>query len=243
MINLNKINKEAPELLDIARTAAISLEKNKLAMARAKVGVMMDYSISMDSRYRSGEVQRVLNKVLPLALAWDDDGEIDFGVFDSSAQFLGTVNLGNYSNAVQELTSNRRMGSTNYAEAFTKTMEYYNLKPAPKKLFKKSEPVTSDIPVFMIFLTDGSPNSREAAVSALKEASHAPIFWKFISVGNESFDFLQKLDDLTGRLIDNADYKHLGNNIDDVPNDKLIDALLEEFNDWMVQAKTKGLLS
>lgn len=243
MINLNKINKEAPELLDIARTASISLEKNKLAMARAKVGVMMDYSISMTNRYNSGEVQRVLNKVLPLALAWDDDGEIDFGVFDSKADFLGTVNLGNYSNAVQNLTAGRRMGSTNYAEAFTKTMEYYNVKPAPKKMFKKAEPVSSDVPIFMIFLTDGSPNSRELAVSALKEASNAPIFWKFISVGNESFEFLQKLDDLKDRLIDNADYKHLGNNIDDVPNDQLIDALLEEFSDWMTQARTHGLLT
>lgn len=242
MINLNKINKEAPELLDISKTVSISLEKNKLAMVKAKFGVMMDYSLSMQGRYLSGEVQRVLNKVLPLALAWDDDGEIDFGVFDHKADFLGAVNLNNYRTAVKDMTANRRMGSTNYAEAFSKTLEYYNLKPTPKKLFKKAEPATSDIPVFMLFLTDGAPNSQEDAIRALKEASNAPIFWKFISVGRESFDFLQKLDDLKDRFIDNADYKHLGDSVDSIPDAQLIDWLLEEFEPWMGEARAKGLL-
>lgn len=241
MIDLNKINKEAPELINLSKQTSIILEKKKLTSVKAQVGIITDFSGSMRKRYKSGEIQRVINRILPLAQAFDDDGEIDFAVFDTTADFLGTINLKNYRNAVEEFTAGRHMGKTNYAEAIEKTMDYYGFKAYG--LIREPRIISADIPVFMIFLTDGSPDSRKNAKSALIEASYVPIFWKFISVGDESFDFLQKLDDLKNRLVDNADYKHLGNNIDGVSDDNLIEELLEEFNDWMRDAHARGILS
>lgn len=241
MINLNKINNEAPELIDLSKKTAIILEKRKLAFVTAKVGAMLDFSGSMRQRYKSGEIQRAINRILPLAQSFDDDGEIDFGVFDTEADFLGTVNLKNYHNAVEEYTANRHMGRTNYADAIEKTMDYYEFKPYG--LVREPKIVSSSTPVFMIFLTDGSPDSKKKAKDALIESSYMPIFWKFLSVGDESFDFLQNLDDLPNRVVDNADYKHLGNNIDAISDETLIEWLLEEFNDWITDSKLKGILN
>lgn len=240
MINLNKINNEAPELINLTKQTAIILEKRNLATTQAKVGFISDFSGSMRKRYKSNEIQRVINRILPLAQAFDDDGEIDFAVFDTTADFLGTINLRNYRNSVEELTTGRHMGKTNYADAMEKTMDYYGFKPYG--LYNPPTIVSAETPVFMVFITDGSPDSRKKAKEMLISSSYMPIFWKFLSVGEESFDFLQKLDDLEGRVVDNADYKHLGNDIDAIPDSQLIEWLLEEFKPWLADAQAKGII-
>ena len=57
--------------------------------------------------------------------------------------------------------------------------------------------------------------------------------------GIERFDFLQKLDDLSGRVIDNADFFHL-NDLASISDEQLYDRLLTEFLGWLKQEKEKG---
>ena len=80
-------------------------------------------------------------------------------------------------------------------------------------------------PVLAIFLTDGAPDSKPQAVEELTKASYAPVFWQFLSIGSENIPFLQKLDDLDGRYIDNADYKPVGN-VDTISDDELFNMIL-----------------
>jgi hypothetical protein len=260
-ISLDKVQSTAPGLVDLAKTAKVSLEKRNLFGTRAKVAVVMDYSGSMTREYREGRVQKLTERILALATQLDDDGSIDFFVFDSTAAHLGEVPLDNYAGAVDRLTQGRRMGTTDYAGAFRVVRDHFGFAPPKplvtekKGLFGRKKKVEGAVdvalpdnlrpasePVFAIFLTDGAPNSKPQAVQALIEVSTAPIFWKFLSIGRESFDFLQKLDDLEQRVIDNADYKPIGS-IDALSDEQLIDALLDEYGEYVAEAKRLGMLA
>lgn len=251
-ISLDKVEQQAPGLLSLVKEAKLSIDKYGLNGQRAKVAVVWDHSGSMFNEYRSGAMQALTEKVLSLATQLDDDGAIDFFLFDSRADYVGEVTLGQYAGAVERFTKGRHMGTTDYAAAFYAVRDHFfpSHKPAPEKkgLFgrtKKVEPaVTTPVtePVFAIFLTDGAPNSKPAAVKAITEVSTAPIFWKFLSIGREDFTFLQKLDDLEERFVDNADYKNLGPSVAGLNDAKLFDDLLDEYPTWLAEVRQKGLI-
>ncbi len=249
-ISLDKISKQAPSLLKNAEIAAETIDKARLNGQTAKVAVVLDYSGSMSREYQSGSMQRLTEKVLALGTQFDDDGSIDFFVFDSGAAHLGEIGINDFPGSVARLTKNRRMGTTNYAEAFLKVRGHFGFSPsAPvKKGFfsglRKAQPSSTgpaDQPVYALFLTDGSPDSAKDAVEALTEVSTAPIFWKFLSIGPSKMAFLQKLDDLEQRFVDNADYQHVGN-VDTVPEAELFGLMLEEFPEWLTEVRSKGLI-
>lgn len=252
-ISLSKVEQQAPALLSLAKKAQFSLSKHDLDGTRAKVALVLDYSGSMNQLYRAGSMQTLAEKVLSLGVQLDDDGAIDLFVFDSGSAYLGEIKLDDYQGSIDRLRGNRHMGTTNYAAAFLAVRNHYfgsaydNAAPVEKKgLFGRSKPASSpvspaDTPVYAVFLTDGSPDSKPAAVKALTDVSYAPIFWKFLSVGSEEMPFLQKLDDLNERFIDNADYKPVGN-VDNIAPAALYDLLLDEYSSWLSEARTKGLI-
>lgn len=281
-ISFNKIKEDAPELLSLAKLSRVEISKKELDGHRAKVVLVMDFSISMDNtgQYKSGKMQRLAEKVLAVATGFDDDGDIDFFVFDTEAAYLGAIALNDYKGAVDRLTKGRRKGSTNYAAAFRAVRDHFGF-PVPQVVVApQAAPVASapqakgflgglkkaissaveagttatatptyvpatnspaEIPVFAVFLTDGGPNSRPEAVQALTEVSTAPIFWKFLSIGPENMAFLQKLDDLTERFIDNADYQPIGD-VDSISDKELFDLLLVEYPTYLKEARAKGLI-
>ena len=260
-ISLDKVESTAPGLVSLAKTAKVSLEKRNLFGSRAKVAVVMDYSGSMSREYSSGRVQNLTERILALATQLDDDGAIDFFVFDSSAAYLGEVPLDNYAGAVTRLTAGPPHGHHRLRRRLPRRARPLRLRTAQdrrsgekKGLFGRKKKVEGAVdvalpdglrpanePVFAIFLTDGAPNSKPQAVQALIEVSTAPIFWKFLSIGAESFEFLQKLDDLEERVIDNADYKPIGS-IDALSDEALIDALLDEYGEYVTEARRLGMI-
>lgn len=278
-ISFAKIQETAPDLLNLSKVSRVELSKKNLDGAKAKVVLVVDYSFSMASEYHKGKVQRLAEKVLAISTGLDDDGEIDFFVFDSGAAHLGVVSLADYKGAVDRLVAARSMGSTNYAAAFLAVRDHFGFprpiitQPAPpappetsvsgaskaflggmKKFLVGNSPadfipitVTPvptppvEMPVFAIFLTDGSPDSRDQATNALIEVSTAPIFWKFLSIGPDPMEFLQELDDLTERNIDNADYQPIGD-VEGISDKELFKALLEEYPEYVVKARAKGMI-
>jgi hypothetical protein len=252
-ISLTKIEQEAPELLTLAKKADSAVSLHRLRGQKSKVALCLDFSGSMRNDYRSGSMQRLAEKALALATQLDDDGAIDLFLFDSTAEYVGEVTLANFRGIIDKLTSGRRMGTTNYADTFRKVVAHYKLTPEASEvksggfggMFKKSAagfaPRTSpvDEPVLAIFLTDGAPDSKPQAVEELTKASYAPVFWQFLSIGSESIPFLQKLDDLDARYIDNADYKPVGN-VDTISDDELFNMILDEYPAWVVEQRKRG---
>lgn len=250
-ISLDKIQQQAPGLLSLAKEAKTSIDKYNLNGQKAKVCFVADFSGSMNGQYRSGKVQKLAERILSLAVQLDDDGAIDFFVFDTSAAYLGEIALGDYAGAIDRLTKGRHMGTTDYAGAFYAVRDHFfpGTQVTEKKgLFgkKKLIPATNtgpaNEPVFAIFVTDGAPNSKPAAIKAITEVAASPIFWKFLSIGKEDFSFLQKLDDLDDRFVDNADYKNIGTDVDSLPSNELYDQLLDEYPTWLAEVRAKGLI-
>ena len=253
-LSLEKINEQAPGLLSLAKTASQAVDLSGLNGQKAKVAVALDYSGSMGRVYRSGAMQRLVEKALALATQFDDDGAIDFFVFDSTAAYLGEISIDDFAGSVDRLTKGRPMGSTNYADAFLTIRDHFGFAPPapPKTRFlgfrnalpaKTPPPQTTpaDLPVCGLFLTDGAPDSGRAAVQALTQVSTAPIFWKFLSLGSQSMAFLEKLDTLTERFVDNANYEPIGD-VDAISDAALFGKMLTEFRDWLNEVRTMGLI-
>ena len=147
-------NKEIPNT-----TAGLSLQKSVLSLDktlitlekksgfsfdghRAKVAVAMDYSGSMSSLYRNGAVQAVLTRLMPLALRFDDNGELDVWLFDNEYRRMPSMDLSNFDSYVDnEILRNRwHMGGTNYAPV---------LEDMLKKYFKEDAMTAYNAPAFI----------------------------------------------------------------------------------------------
>ena len=84
MITLDKIEQQAPGLVNLAKTAAVSLEKSGLNGQRAAVQLVLDHSGSMAPYYGNGAVQRLANQALGLSLNLNEDGSVPiifFGLY------------------------------------------------------------------------------------------------------------------------------------------------------------------
>jgi hypothetical protein len=110
-----------------------------------------------------------------------------------------------------------------------------------------------------MFLSNGETEDIEDTTRLIAEASYEPIFWQFITLGitkedmgggfwgwikrpfAEDYSFLQKLDDLEDRFIDNADFFNVSNP-KDISDVSLYRKLMTEYPDWLKEAKEKGLI-
>ena len=63
-----------------------------------------------------------------------------------------------------------------------------------------------------------------------------------VRLTQSDFSFLEKLDDLAGRYIDNADFFSV-ERPDQETDEDLYALMLTEYKDWLAQAKQKNLLS
>ena len=68
--------------LDLNKQKVLDLKKAKGIDGQfAQVVFCVDYSGSMSSLYRSGAVQKVLERLFPVAMAFDDNQSMDFILF------------------------------------------------------------------------------------------------------------------------------------------------------------------
>ena len=246
----NKINAAAPKLLSLAKSAAISLAKSNMATHKAKVALALDVSGSMSDLVNSGAVQRVCERALALGLNFDDDGEIDVFIFGRSVANLATLGVNNISGFVERFWSgpNHKRADwqgTNYAPVLKAVANHFFTAKSTKSgllgMFGKPAPVSGDLPAYVMFITDGENADREDAAKELIAASYGPVFFQFIGIGSEDFKFLKKLDDLSGRHVDNANFFAV-RDIDAMSDDELYTKMMGEYPQWVKLAKGSGLL-
>lgn len=199
-----------------------TLEQSRISVQQARVVFVLDHSRSMAPLYKNGTVQNTLERIFPLALTFDDNGEMEFYLFDTLFKELDPVNAGNldgYTDAVI-WPNHGKYGATCYAPVIEAITRRYG----------KEEP--SKFPTLVVFITDGNNSDKRAAKEAITAASHYNIFWKFVGIGDENFAFLQRLDTLRGRFLDNANFVEV-NDIAGINDQALYRLLLEEFGDWL----------
>ncbi len=126
------------------------------------------------------------------------------------------------------------------------------------------------LPVYVMFVTDGGTQDRESARNQVRWSSYEPIFWQFMAIGRSSrnvdpfgapplsksqkkprgllgrlvesgFTFLEELDDMGGRLVDNADFFSVADPAP-IPDDQLYDLMMTEYPSWLKLARQQGLI-
>ena len=223
-----KISDQAPELIYLVKPLKVELEKRNLLDTVAKVALVMDISGSMTRSYKNGTVQEIVNKILPVAVQFDDDGELDFWYFGKRAERMPSANTGNYKNAVGDWrTRMTLLGAANYEPAVIREVidEYRN----------------SDIPAYVIFISDGGIYHKKEITQLLIESSRLPIFWQFVGVSGKNYGILENLDTMSGRYIDNANFFAL-DDFRRLEISELYSRLLNEFPGWLKAAKRAGII-
>ena len=99
----------------------------------------------------------------------------------------------------------------------------------------------SKIPAYVLFVTDGGVGSESQIKSLLIEASKEPIFWQFIGVGGYGYGVLERLDTMSGRYVDNANFFAL-DDFKSVSNSELYSRLLNEFPQWLKEIRKKRMI-
>lgn len=241
-VSMTKVEQQAPGLVSLVKKAQFAVSKHDLAGQVAKVALCLDHSGSMRALYASGVIQRTAERILAAATQFDDDGAIDVFVFDSTADHLGELSLADYSGGIDRLIGRRRMGTTDYAAAFRAVTEHYGFTGAKRLLGRSRATGDRSVPVYVAFLTDGSPDSAAQAERDLTAASQHPVFFQTVGLGREEFPFLEALDTLPGRTVDNAGY-FTTPDIAAMGDLDLLDALLGEFPSYLAAARAAGVLT
>lgn len=191
-----------------------------LSTHKARVFVVLDISGSMSYLIHNGTVQNTLTRLLPLALKFDNNGELECYVFNNSYARLEPIALRNYDDYVKNiiLPNYYPSGGTSYAPVLNATLEDYD--------------DDSELPAFGIFITDGENNDALATNDVIRKSSNSKIFYQFVGIGLESFKYLKKLDDLTGRKVDNTAFIKV-KELEKLSDDELYEKLLEQYPQWL----------
>lgn len=234
--------------LDLRKEKVLDLKKQVgLDGQKAQVVLCLDYSGSMSGLYGGGNVQELVERVLPLGLVFDDNGEVDCYLFSNGHKKIPVnINLQNVANYVQYqvMMSGYDMGGTEYAPVIRAIVEDFAhvertggiMGFGGTKKFAKM-----DLPTYVIFITDGDNSDHAATEKAIIEASHAGIFFQFIGIGNAAFSFLKQLDTMDGRFIDNANFFTVPN-LAHKTDDELYGLLLQEFPSFVTGARAKQMI-
>jgi hypothetical protein len=251
------------EMASLVSTTSISLTKMGVPDGHtAKVALCLDISGSMSSLFNNGTVSDIVKKSLAQGIAFDDDGKIDVFTFGEGAYYEGEIGVDEFEDFSSKLKRKTLESATYYCKAVDLIIDHYG-------------DDKSGLPVYVIFVTDGSPTSKERAEKAIVRASSKGVFFQFVGVGDRdyfpgelpapqvekksflgglfsssssqaasvpsTFEFLAKLDNLSGRLVDNAGFFAV-RDPKSLDNSKLYDNLLREYPSWLKAARGKNLI-
>ncbi|AVK47520.1 hypothetical protein AXY43_05495 [Clostridium sp. MF28] len=196
----------------------------------ARVVVVLDKSGSMEHQYKNGDVQRAMDKMLPIALMFDDDGELDTWAFAEKAIHLSEISLDNingYLTKEHKGWKKWNIGIVNNEPCVMQEIMdiYYG----------------SKLPVYVIFISDGGIYKKAPIKKIIIESSRYPIFWQFVGIGGSNYGILEELDEMEGRMVDNASFFSI-DNINSLSDEELYEKLLNEFPIWLKEASSKGII-
>ncbi|OBK27082.1 hypothetical protein A5634_01450 [Mycobacterium asiaticum] len=229
-INLRKtVSQSSPVLLKKFDAASVSLEKRGFLGERAEVILVLDVSGSSRPLFNNGSYQELVDRFLAMALLFDDNGTVDTVLFDHRVQEGEPVTLHNRDGWTDRAINRKNIwGMTKYAPPIEEIAGGLQRGAA--------------LPTFVAFITDGGNSDRKSAAEAVQRASGLPMFIQFMAIGRENdFPFLQKLDELSGREIDNAGFFAI-ERVTALSDEAFYDKVMTEFPTWLAAARRAGIV-
>jgi len=252
----------APAVFELVKKLDPLLEKHGVAGHIARVGMVLDISISMRGLFSSGAMQELVTRFMPLGHRFDDNGAIDVFLFGVRAHNIGEVSTNDYDGFVQRMLKDYPLeGGTRYDLAIAAVREHYFGSSDPRNTpHKENEP-----PVYMVFVTDGDTQGKDECIKQLKAASFEPIFWQFIALGADyvpgrqtpekkffggtkmvddvcpsAFRFLDELDTtVPDRYVDNAGFFAIEPT--KISDEDLFGRMMGEYPEWLRYPKVKAM--
>lgn len=234
-----------------AETGIVNLLKREadkgvnLGEVTAQVVLVVDFSFSMKGRFKNGEVQATVERALALALAGlDDDGTIQTVFFHHKVFPADEVTEDNYLGFVDAFVNKQSMGGTAYAPAINSVLAMFEPGKSSGLLRKKvttGATLRSDLPTFVLFVTDGEPSDKKVTRQLLHDSARLPVFWQFLGLGYKP-KFLAELDTMPGRAVDNVGLLDMADTLtmDDVA---FHEAVLDEYlTSWTPAARQAGII-
>lgn len=249
---------------------AINLEKSvqQVKVVLDKIGfdqkvnvvLALDISYSMTGSFSSGKVQELVERLLAIGINMDINKEIDVYLFGERAHHAAKAYRENIDSFVNCKIMNRFSleGSTLYAPVMKKIANDFGYKKRGivqqqgnflGKLFnaltgnatQQDELTVMENPIVVFFVTDGENFDENQTESFIREISNQPIFWQFIGINGSFFPFLERLDNIDGRYIDNANFFDAGD-ISSISDNILYSRILKELPYWYKEAERKGVI-
>jgi hypothetical protein len=210
-------------LFEKAEIAKVSIRKANLEGQPVAVYLVADFSFSMTNYYADGTMQDLTDRMLALSAGVDDDGSIPVILFHNRSLPEVRVHVDQSVGAMDRIVAQAGgMGGTAYAPAIAAVRELHRREGQGN-------------PGLVVFQTDGDTGNPGAVEKQIKDAAREPLFFQFVGYGYEEKAFLDKLDKMPGRVIDNAGYFHAGPNPKGTPDAELYDRIIggEFTQEWM----------
>ena len=233
-----KLSFEKRAKLDLRKQqVAKVLDEKRATGTRARIVLVIDKTGSMQNLYRNQVVHRVVDRVIPIATQLDDDGSLEAYLYARSFFKLPDIEV-----AQGESWARTFLHLAGHHEG----MDYSSI-----GLSNDERPIMRDIidgvrgqsrPTLVLFFTDGGFAKKREIAELMREAAQLPAFWQFVGLGRANYGILRTLDEMDGRVVDNAGFFAL-DDIDGVDDAELYARLLGEFPDWLRAARTAGIIA
>lgn len=215
----------------------VLLEKKVTSGVRARVVMVIDKTFSMSALYRDGVVGELVERMTAVATQLDDDGALEAYMYAVPCAKLPDVTVDRAEEWVRDYVHLRGVrGGIDYDLLGGRNEEL----PILSQVIADCR--DSKDPVLVLFFTDGGfARGRRAIQKLITEAAVLPIFWQFIGIGKADFGALTALDELSGRVVDNAGFFAV-DDVSRISDDQLYRLLLSEFPDWLTAARHARVL-
>ncbi len=226
------------ERLDLRKAIVERVLLTKSADAvRARVVLVIDKTRSMHREYRRKAVHQVVERMVPVAVQLDDDGVLQCYLYARSfarLPDLRVADLGWWPDAFLHLRG------VHHGIDYGPIGEANDERPIMQEIMSSLKP-GDPVPTLVLFFTDGGFHHRRDIADLMRAAAHLPAFWQFVGMGHADYGVLERLDEMRGRIVDNAGFFAV-DDIDHIADADLYQRLLVEFPDWVTAARAAGVL-
>ncbi|GBQ05323.1 VWA domain-containing protein [Saccharibacter floricola] len=182
-------------VFDLSKKLEFQLEKNDVSRnISLRVGFALDASSSMEQDYASGRMTRLNERILPVALRFDDNRSLEVCAFSKVAYALPDMTAENYQTYIADHIMRdfyRLSGATYFAPALAYFIHEWGKKTsimsAVRRFFTplaRTEP--SEDPGYIILQTDGCNFDNDETIALIQSLKENNIFVTFITTGPEA---------------------------------------------------------
>lgn len=215
----------------------LRIEKEEMDDFVSRVGFACDVSGSMSRLYGSGYMSNLNEILLPLAVEFDDNREMDMVGFNSDILGLPPMDESNYVKYVDNELIGQIGGGTDYHPPLTHFVENwfdeYKTKDPESffaKIFSPKQPPyvpqNKQVPGYIIFQSDGQLSDYNKTWNTLKFINkNLNCFITFIGIGSQD-DFA--IFDKATKEFDNVNSFYLTGRETEIDSDALYDSLVND---------------